>query len=99
MTDNYKSENRLLRSKTVAWLAMCIMVLIIFLTFAIRPAWWFFFDEFFGFMMVFCQLVAVYTIGLNAYVAKRLQLFAAWFGILAIIALIGEFIVYQCITF
>lgn len=86
-----------LRSKIVAWLAMILMILIIIFTFALRPAWWAFFDEFFGFMMVFCQLVAVYLLKWNPYVGKKLQVFAASFGILAILSLIAEFIVWQVV--
>ena len=87
----------LLYSKTVAWLALCLVVIIIIFTFTIRPVWWTFIDEFFAFMMVFTQLMALYIIKTSVYAAKKLQLCAAVFGILMILALIGEFIAYQVI--
>nr|QJR98300.1 hypothetical protein Muribac2_240 [uncultured Muribaculaceae bacterium] len=85
----------ILKSKAAAWGAMILVVLVIILTFSLRPAWWAFIDEFFMFMAVFCQLVALYLWKLNPYVGKKLQTFAMYFGILMVIALIGEYIAYQ----
>ena len=87
----------LLRSKIVAWLAMAIVVIVIVATFKFRPAWWAFIDEFFAFMMIFCQLVALYIMKFNGFAAKKLQICAAVFGILTILAIIAEFIIYQVI--
>lgn len=86
---------KLLQSKAVAWIALLIVVVIIITTFNYRPAWWAFIDEFFAFMMVFSQLAALYIYKFNRYSGKRLQIIAAWFGILMIISFIGEFIVYE----
>lgn len=87
----------ILQSKIVAWAAMAIVVIVIAVTFSIRPAWWGFLDVFFAFMMVFCQLVAVYFFKLNPYVAKKLQIIAAICGSLMILSLIGEYIAYAII--
>ena len=87
----------LLKSKLAAWLALLVVVIIIIITFGIRPAWWAFIDEFFAFMMVFSQLAAVYIYKFNNYAGKRLQVFAAIFGILMLLSFIGEYIAYLCI--
>ena len=84
----------ILQSKIVAWVAMAVVVIVIVATFSLRPAWWAFIDLFFAFMMVFCQLVSVYFLKLNLYVAKKLRIIAAICGLLMVISLIGEYIVY-----
>ena len=89
--------NKLLRSKLVAWLAMAIVVAVIIITFRFRTVWWAFIDEFFAFMAVFCQLAAVYLYSLNRYIGKKLQTFAAIFGVLMILSFIGEYIAYLVI--
>ena len=78
-------------------MAFIVIILVIIFTFSLRPAWWCFFDEFFAFMMIFCQLVALYLYRLSPYVGKKLQVCAAVFGILTILAIIAEFIIYQVI--
>ena len=87
----------LLYSKTVAWLALMVIIAVIVLTFSIRPVWWTFFDEFFAFMMIFCQLVALYIMKFNQFAGKKLQVCAAVFGVLTILSLIAEFIIYQVV--
>ena len=87
----------LLRSKLVAWLALILVVAVIVATFSYRQFWWAFIDEFFAFMMVFCQLVAVYILRVNPWAGKRLQTFAGIFGVLMIISFIVEYIIYLCI--
>lgn len=88
----------ILQSKIVAWFAMIIVVMAIIFTFSLRPVWWAFFDEFFAFMMVFCQLVAVYTYPKMPYVAKKLQVIAGWCLILAVLSFIVEYIFWQITT-
>jgi len=85
----------LLKSKTAAWCAFIFIIVVIALTFKMREVWWAFFDEFFAFMMVFCQLVAVYIARYNSNACRKLHTCAAVFGIIMILALIGEFITYQ----
>lgn len=85
----------LLQSKIAAWCALCLIVVIILVTFKLRPVWWCFIDEFFAFMMVFCQLAAVYIYPSNYYAGKKLQLIAAIFCCLMILAIAGEFIALQ----
>lgn len=90
--------SNLLRSKSLAWAAMAIVVIVIVATFNFRPAWWAFIDEFFAFMMVFCQLVSVYIFRINQFAAKKLQVIAAICGILMILSIIGEYITYTIIV-
>lgn len=89
---------RILQSRAVAWFALIVVVLAIIFTFSLRPVWWAFFDEFFAFMMVFCQLVAVYSLPKMPFVAKKLQIIAAWCLILAVLSFIIEFIFWQILT-
>ena len=89
----------LLQSRIFAWFALGVIICVIIFTFQLRTAWWAFFDEFFAFMMIFCQLVALYIMPKNVFAGKKLQLFAAFFGIFMIIALIGEFIALQFVGY
>ena len=84
-----------LQSKFVAWIALAIIIIVIVTTFQFRQAWWAFFDLFFAFMMVFCQLVSLYIVRFNPYAGKKLQTFAFLFLILTVLAFIGEYVVYQ----
>ena len=88
----------ILKSKKTAWCALLLIILIIALTFRSRMAWWSFFDVFFAFMMIFCQLVAVYLTKYSPVASRKLQICAAVFGVLMILALIGEFIAYQFVA-
>ena len=79
----------------VAWVALAVVVIVIILTFEYRQAWWSFFDLFFAFMMVFCQLAGLYIKRFNPFAGKRLQMIAFIFMVLAVLAFIVEFILYQ----
>lgn len=85
----------MLKSKLFAWLAFVLVVVIIGLTFRLRPVWWAFSDIFFAFMMVFCHLMAVYIARLNSYASRKLDVCALVFGILTAVALIVEFVLFQ----
>lgn len=74
---------------------MVLVILVIIITFGMRQAWWAYSDIFFAFMMVFCQLVAVYIEKFNSHAFRTLQMCALIFGALMILALIGEFIAFQ----
>lgn len=88
----------LLQSKTAAWFALILIVLIIVFTFTLRTQWWMFFDEFFLFMAVFCRLVSLYLMKFNPYVTKKLQSIAFLFLLLGIVAFIAEFIAFQILS-
>lgn len=84
-------------SKPAAWGGLILALLVIVLTFSLRPVWWTFIDIFFMFMAAFSQFVAVYIKKLNPYASKKLRSCAFIFLILWIVALIAEFIVFQFI--
>lgn len=84
----------MLKSKTAAWLAMLIVIIVIAFTMPYRQAWWIFIDIFFAFMMVFSQLASLYIEKLNKYAAKKLRTCAAVFLILWFFSLIGEYIAF-----
>lgn len=88
----------LLQSKTAAWCALILIVLIIVFTFTLRTQWWMFFDEFFLFMAVFCRLASLYLMKFNPYVTKKLQSIAFLFLLLGIVAFIAEFIAFQILS-
>ena len=81
----------------MAWIALAVVVIVIITTFRFRPVWWAFIDEFFAFMMVFCQLVALYIMPKNIYAGKKLQTFALIFGAGMILSFIGEYVAYLII--
>ena len=85
----------LLKSKTAAWFALILIFIVMVFTFGMREVWWAFIDEFFAFMMIFCQLVALYIEKFNSRATRKLQICAAVFGVLMILAFIGEYIAYQ----
>ena len=86
-----------MNSVTAALLALFLVILLIIFTFSLRPAWWCFFDLFFFFMAAFCQLMSLYVKRFSIYSGKMLQTIAAVCFVLAIISLIGEFVVFQCV--
>lgn len=88
---------RFLHSKITAWAALFLVVLIIALTFSMRPVWWAYTDLFFMFMAAFCNTVAQYLRSLSAASAHKLETCAMIFGILTAIAIIGEYIAFQYI--
>lgn len=85
-------------SKATAWGGLLLTLVIILLTFSLRTVWWCFFDIFFLFMMTFLHLVAVYVGRLNRHSAIALDRIAFWCGILFVVSLIAEFIVWQVIS-
>lgn len=87
--------NKLLKSKIVAWMALLLVIVVIIISFNPMAPWWSYSDEFFAFMMVFCQLVSVYIVSFSARAAHKLQMCAAVFGVLLIIALIAEYFALQ----
>lgn len=89
--------NRLLNSKVVAWVALILVVILIIVTFKMRPVWWAFIDLFFAFMMVFCQLMGLYVKRFSIPSGKTLQTIAAVCGGLTVLSLIGEYIAFQCV--
>lgn len=86
---------KILKSKLVAWAALLIVVVVMVLSYNPLAPWWSYSDEFFAFMMVFCQLISVYIVALSAKAVHKLQVCAAVFGILLILALIAEFFIFQ----
>lgn len=84
--------SQLLKSKIFAWSAFALIIVLIGITFTMRPTWWSFCDIFFAFMMVFSHLMAVYLNKFNQYVSKKLDVASLVCGILMIIALIVEWI-------
>lgn len=85
----------MLKSKFWAWCAFVLIIAVMIFTFSMRPVWWCFADIFFAFMMVFCHLMALYLGRFNRFVADRLDLVALVCGILTVVALIIEFVLFQ----
>lgn len=86
---------KLLESKMAALGGVILVVIVIVLTFGLRPAWWAFIDLFFLFMMAFSHLAAVFLGSYNRRAGKKLDRVAAVCGVLWILALIGEFVAFQ----
>lgn len=88
---------KILESKGAAVGGVALVVIVIVLTFGLRPAWWTFIDLFFLFMMAFSHMAAVFLGGYNRRAGKKLDSVAAVFGVLWIVALIGEFIAFYAL--
>lgn len=88
-------SNRILKSKALAWAAFVLVIAVIGISFSLRKVWWSFSDIFFVFMMVFCHLMAVNLAKLNVFASKKLDVIALVFGVLTVIALIVEAILFQ----
>lgn len=85
-------------SKAAAWGALALAVIVIIVTFSLRPVWWAYIDMFFMFMAAFCYLVSVYMLRFNRFAAKRLQMIAFFSGVLMVCSLIGEFVAFQILN-
>lgn len=83
---------KLTRSRLVAWAALAVVVTVICLTFSMRGEWWCFIDIFFAFMMVFCHLLALYLGKMSPVACRKLDFLALVFGILTVLAIVGEYI-------
>lgn len=75
---------------------VAVIIFIIF-TFGFRKelGWWAFMDVFALFMCVFSHLMALMLRRMSLYAAKRMDIFAWVFGILFIIALVIEYVIYS----
>ena len=82
----------MLKSKTAAWIAMAIVIVLIAITFKYRTEWWCFTDIFFAFMFVFCHLLALNIVKLSPIASRKLDMASLVFGILAVVSFIVEYI-------
>lgn len=89
---------KFLQSKITAWLAFLLVIVVLALTFKMRTPWWAFIDIFFLFMASFIFLIAVYIKKVNIPVANTLYNCSFIFGILWVLAFIGEWIAFQYIV-
>ncbi|MDE6443164.1 MAG: hypothetical protein K2K64_01895 [Muribaculaceae bacterium] len=86
----------LLQSKTLAWCAFIVVFFLVIASIVTMRSWttqyWTLADEFCAFMMVFCQLIAVYMNKYAPDAGSKLSACAAIFGVLMIISFIVEYI-------
>lgn len=82
-------------SKTAAWVGFTLIIVFAVLTFGLREVWWYFIDLFFLFMMAFLHVVALTIRKYNHTAARQLDSIAGFSGILGIVALVAELIVWQ----
>lgn len=87
----------LLQSKTAAWCAFIVVFALIIVSIVMIRSWktqfWTLIDEFFAFMMVFCQLISVYLYKYNPAAGNKLTVSAAIFGLLMLLSLIVEYFI------
>ncbi len=85
---------KFLQSKAFAWIAFIVALAYLVMGFKSRSgiAWWAFIDVFFVFMAAFLNLVMCYVRNVNRIVADKLNTWVFVFGILFILAFIGEYI-------
>lgn len=87
--------NKIYENKIFAWLGFAAVIVLLVCTFPLRHEWWAFTDIFFFFMAAFCNLCAVTLKKINPIVAKKLWACAFWLLVLAVIALIAVWIVFN----
>lgn len=85
------------KSKLVMGIALLMAILCICLTYTYRTEWWSFIDIFCFFMAAFLQLMSLMFSKTLVLAAKKLSFCAGVFGILGIVALIGEAIAWYMI--
>lgn len=87
--------NSLRKSKITALAAMAVIVVMLFLTFPMRPSWWYVSDIFLAFMMAFAHLMSITLEGMSPAASRKLEYVAAALGFLTVIAMIVEYITLQ----
>lgn len=82
----------MIESRGVAWGAFALVIAVLVLEFCMGPQpWWAYIDVFCAFMMVFFHLVATYMRRATA-ISRQLDLWAMVFGVMTVVAIIGEYI-------
>lgn len=90
-------STKILKSKTTAWCAFLLILLVIILTYPLRCVWWAYFDIFFAFMMVFMHVIALTIEKYNVLASSKLEKISLIMGIMTVLSLIGEWIAFQII--
>lgn len=87
---------KLRESKTLAWGAMLLIVILVIFTICMRyvESIWDYLSIFFAFMMVFCHLMALSLRKMSLNASRKLDIAALIFGVLTILAIILIFILY-----
>lgn len=85
----------ILKSKTGAWAAFVLVLVLLVVLFPLLEVWWEFIPLFFAFMAVFCHLMAVMIKKLNGIASAKLDMAALVCGILAVCAIIGVYVAFQ----
>lgn len=78
------------QSKGAAWAAFILVLIYLVTTFKMRMAWWMYIDVFCIFMASFLNLMICYVRNINPPVAQKLNNWVFIFGILFVLAFIGE---------
>lgn len=91
-----KTMNKKTYNLIATLLSLVAVVILIICTFGFRRelGWWAFIDEFALFMCVFSHLMAIMLARMSPYAGKTLNRASLVFGILFVISLIGEYIIY-----
>ena len=84
-------------SKTVAWLAMILVVilLVVMICLGMFNEVWEYSSIFFAFMMVFCHLMALNLRKMSMAASRKLDVLSLIFGILTVVAVIVIYILAQ----
>lgn len=86
---------RILDSKPTSIAAFAFSLTYLCLTFKMRSEWWMFADVFFLFMATFAHMIALLLGRFNPFIRKKLELSAVVLGILFLISLIAECVVFE----
>lgn len=83
---------RYIKSKTFAWLAFALVIVVLVITFPMRAEWWAFIDIFFAFMAAFINVMAVTLKKSSPIVSKILYKWVLIFAVLWILSFLVEWI-------
>lgn len=85
-------NNKIVKSKGGAWAAFIVLLALLVFAFPLLTAWWMFIPFFFGFMAVFCHLIAVNIFRFNAPASSKLDVAAMVSGVLTVLGIIAVWI-------
>lgn len=88
-------KTKFIESKIMAWVAMILVAVVVVLSVVLRTPWYGLIDEFFCFLGVFAHLASLYLKRMSVQASRKLDVCALVCIVLAVVAFIIEYIVYQ----
>lgn len=84
---------RLIESKTTAWIAMVLVVVLVVMAVICQLPWWDFIAIFFCFIGIFCHLSSLYLKRMSVHAASKLETIAIVCLILTVIGMVAIYFI------